>query len=61
MTPLVNTEVPMSKAMLDALTLHETFCVASGIETVTHESVCEFLSQRFGEQVANKFKSEYLY
>jgi protoporphyrinogen oxidase len=61
MTPLVNTEVPMSKTMLDALTLHETFCVASGIETVTHESVCEFLSQRFGEQVANKFKSEYLY
>lgn len=61
MTPLVNTEVHMSKAMLDALTLHETFCVASGIETVTHESVCEFLSQRFGDQVANKFKPEYLY
>jgi protoporphyrinogen oxidase len=61
MTPLVNVDVPMSKSMLDALTLHETFCVASGIETVTHESVCEFLSQRFGDQVANKFNSEYLY
>jgi hypothetical protein len=61
MTPLVNVDVPMSKSMLDALTLHETFCVASGIETVTHESVCEFLSQRFGDQVANKFKPEYLY
>ena len=61
MTPLVNVDVPMSKSMLDALTLHETFCVASGIESVTHESVCEFLSQRFGEQVANKFKPEYLY
>ena len=61
MTPLVNVDVPMPKSMLDALTLHETFCVASGIETVTHESVCEFLSQRFGEQVANKFKPEYLY
>ena len=61
MTPTVNTEVPMSKAMLDALTLHETFCVASGIETVTHESVCDFLSQRFGEQVANQFKPNYLY
>jgi hypothetical protein len=61
MTPLVNVDVPMSKAMLDALTLHETYCVASGIETVTHESVCEFLSQRFGEQIANKFKPEYLY
>ncbi len=61
MTPIVKVDVPMNKAMLDALTLHETFCVASGIESVTHESVCEFLSQRFGEQVANKFKPEYLY
>ena len=61
MTPTVNTDVPMPKAMLNALTLHETYCMASGIETVTHESVCEFLSQRFGEQVANKFKPEYLY
>ena len=61
MTPIVNVDVPMTKAMLDALTLHETFCVASGIETVTHESVCEFLFQRFGEHVANKFKPEYLY
>jgi hypothetical protein len=61
MTPTVNTDIPMPKAMLNALTLHETFCIASGIEQVTHESVCEFLSQRFGEQVANKFKPEYLY
>ena len=61
MTPTVNVDVPMNKAMLEALTLHETFCIASGIETVTHESVCEFLSQRFGDQVANKFKPEYLY
>lgn len=61
MTPTVNVDVPMTKAMLDALTLHETYCVASGIETVTHESVCEFLSQRFGDQVANQFKPHYLY
>jgi hypothetical protein len=61
MTPTVNTDVPMPKTMLNALTLHETFCIASGIDQVTHESVCEFLSQRFGEQIANKFKPEYLY
>ena len=61
MTPTVNVDVPMSKAMLDALTLHETYCVAKGIDAVTHESVCEFLSNRFGEQVANQFKPEYLY
>ena len=61
MTPTVNVDVPMSKAMLDALTLHETYCVASGIESVTHESVCAFLSQRFGELIANQFKPDYLY
>jgi hypothetical protein len=61
MTPTVNVDVPMSKAMLNALTLHETYCVASGIESVTHESVCAFLSQKFGEPIANQFKPEYLY
>lgn len=61
MTPLVNVDVPMPRTMLDALTLHETYCIASGINNVTHQSVFEFLSERFGEQVANKFKPEYLY
>jgi hypothetical protein len=61
MTPTVNVDVAMPKPMLDALTLHETFCIASGIETVTHESVCDFLSKRFGEQMANQFRPEYLY
>jgi len=61
MIPTVNVDVPMSKAMLDALTLHETYCVAKGIDAVSHESVCDFLTQRFGESVANQFKPEYLY
>lgn len=61
MTPTVNVDVSMPKQMLDALTLHETFCVASGIDTVTHESVHEFLVNKFGDQVANQFKPEYLY
>ena len=61
MTPTVNVDVPMPKPMLDALTLHETFCIASGISEVTHESVSDFLTKRFGEQVANQFKPEYLY
>lgn len=61
MTPTVNVDVPMPKSMLNALTLHETFCIALGISEVTHESVCDFLTKRFGEQVANQFKPEYLY
>lgn len=61
MSPIVNTDVKMSKAMLDALTLHETFCVASGIKKVTHESVTEFLAQRFGQKIASQFDSVYLF
>lgn len=61
MTPTVNVDVSMPRPMLDALTLHETFCVASGISEVSHESVCDFLAKRFGEQMANQFKPEYLY
>ena len=61
MTPTVNVDVPMSKPMLDALTLHETYCIGKGIESVTSESVHDFLVQRFSETIANQFKPEYLY
>lgn len=61
MKPTVNVEIPMPKPMLDALTLHETYCIAKGVEEVTHESVCDFLAKRFNESIANQFKPEYLY
>jgi hypothetical protein len=51
----------MPKVMLDALTLHETFCVASGISFVTTEQVRKFLTKRFNEKLANQFKPEYLF
>jgi hypothetical protein len=61
MSPIVNTDVKMPKVMLDALTLHETFCVASGISFVTTEQVQQFLTKRFNEKLANQFKPEYLF
>jgi hypothetical protein len=61
MSPIVNTEQKMSKAMLDALTLHETFCVASRIETVTAEQVKEFLVKRFSQKLADQFDPKYLF
>ena len=61
MKPTVNVDVSMPKPMLDALTLHETFCVALGVDEVTHESVYDFLAKRFNESIANQFKPEYLY
>ena len=61
MKPTVNVDNPIPKRLLDALTLHETFCIAKGINEVTHESVVEFLTHMFGENLANQFKPEYLY
>jgi hypothetical protein len=61
MSPIVNTDTKMSKAMLEALTLHETFCVASGIDTVTAEQVVEFLNKRFGQKLASQFNPSYLF
>jgi hypothetical protein len=61
MKPYVNTDVKMSKKMLDALSLHETFCIMSNIEEVTESSVRDWLLNNFNESIAKEFKSEYLY
>ncbi len=61
MSPIVNTDQKMSKAMLDALTLHETFCMASRIDEVTTEQVREFLRKRFNQKLADEFDPKYLF
>jgi len=61
MSPIVNTDKKMPKAMLEALTLHETFCIASGINVVTTEQVKQFLEQRFNQKLAAQFNPDYLF
>lgn len=61
MSPIVNTDKKMPKAMLEALTLHETFCIASGINVVTTEQVKQFLEQRFNQKLAAQFDPDYLF
>lgn len=61
MSPIVNTDVQMPKDVFDALVLHETYCVVSGIETTTPESVKQWLFNRFGETIADKFDESYLF
>lgn len=61
MSPIVNTDQKMPKAMLEALTLHETFCVASKIDSVTTEQVKQFLQKRFGQKLADQFDPKYLF
>lgn len=61
MSPIVNTDVKMPKKMLKALTLHETFCVASNINNVTPEQVKQFLLERFDKKLAEQFNPSYLF
>jgi len=61
LSPIVNTDIKMSKQMLEALGLHETRCVVTGVKTVTEESVRAFLSDRYGEKFASKFDPKFLF
>lgn len=61
MSPIVNTDVKMSKAMMHGLGLHEAFCMVSDIKTVSTEDVKEFLKKNFSQKLANQFDPKYLY
>ncbi len=59
MSPIVNTDVKMSKKMLEALTLHETFCIASGIKEVTEDQVKSFLEKH--SNLSKQFDPSFLF
>lgn len=61
LSPIVNTDVKMPAKMLNALGLHETRCVVTGVHEVTENSVKEFLSDRYGSQFASTFDSKFLF
>jgi len=61
LSPIVNTDIKMPAKMLEALGLHETRCVVTGVKTVTEESVRAFLTDRYGEKLASKFNPAFLF
>ena len=61
LSPIVNTDVKMPAKMLDALGLHETICIVTGVHEVTERSVIGFLSERYGDKFAATFKPKYLF
>lgn len=61
LSPIVNTDIKMSVKMLEALILHETRCVVTGVTNVTDQSVREFLSDRYGDALAKKFEPRFLF
>ena len=59
--PIVNTETKMPKKMLNALTLFETYCVVSNINSVTYQSVIDYLTSHYGIELSQHFKPQYLF
>jgi hypothetical protein len=61
LSPIVNTDIKMTAKMLEALGLHETLCIVTGVNEVTEESVKKFLTDRYGEKLANTFDPKFLF
>jgi hypothetical protein len=61
MKPIVNTDVKMPKKMLRALTLFEAYCVGNVKKETNELEVKDFLSKHFDKNMADNFKSQYLY
>lgn len=61
LSPYVNVQVKMPKRMIDALTVHEFYCISKQIKSVTDESVKQFLIDRYDLSMADQFKPEYLF
>lgn len=60
-SPIVNTDIKMPAEMLEALALHETRCVVTGVESVTEESVRAFLADRYSAKLASAFNPKFLF
>lgn len=60
LSPYVNVEVKMPKDILRALVTHEFNCIGKQLDSVTEESVKQFLLDRYSQSMADKFKPDYL-
>lgn len=59
--PVVNTEEKMPKKMFDALCLFETYCVMSGIDSVTYQQVIDYLTSLYGSELSQHFMPKFLF
>ena len=61
LSPIVNTDIKMPAKILEALGLHETRCIVTGVKSVTEESVKAFLANRYNEKLASTFEPKFLF
>ena len=59
--PVVNTEEKMSRKMFDALSLFETYCAVSCIDSVTYQQVIDYLTSHYGSELSQHFMPKYLF
>lgn len=61
LTVYVNTDVKMSKKMLEALTMFEAISVFSNTKETTESEVKLFLESKYSKKLADSFISSYLF
>tara|TARA_R110002124_G_scaffold82179_2_gene215785 strand:+ start:983 stop:1180 length:198 start_codon:yes stop_codon:yes gene_type:complete len=58
---LVNTSVPMSQEMMDALNLLETTCLFKNKKTITTEEVKDWLAKNNYKELVKDFQSDFIW
>ena len=58
---MVNTAVPMSQEMMDALNLLETTCFFTNKETITTEEVKDWLAKNNFKELVKDYKSDFIW
>lgn len=60
MFPLVNVDIKMPKKMFEALGIYETICAVTNVTYVDEDTVKKYLTEKYGSELAEKFKPEFL-
>jgi hypothetical protein len=58
---MVNTAVPMSQEMMDALTVLETTCFFSNKETITTKEVKDWLEKNDYKELIKEYRSDFVW
>lgn len=58
---MVNTSVPMSQEMMDALNLLETTCFFNNRKTITTQEVKDWLEKNNYKELVKDYKSDFIW
>lgn len=61
MKTVFNPDVPMPEEIVTPLIVFAAHCSCEGIETTTEEYAVEFLTKRYGKEIAGLFRPEFMY